>query len=111
MSMPGMALAGRNFGAIIAQLDAALQEAQDGARVQLLLNRGFCLQQLGLSRKALKASHMCLGLELSRIPIPRAQCLPGPLTAPLDLEQAVLRCRRPLPPARRCYFHCRIMRR
>ncbi|KAI3429879.1 hypothetical protein D9Q98_010190 [Chlorella vulgaris] len=54
MAMPGMALAGRNFGAIIAQLDAALQEAQDGARVQLLLNRGFCLQQLGLSRKALK---------------------------------------------------------
>ncbi|KAL4437434.1 hypothetical protein ABPG75_004573 [Micractinium tetrahymenae] len=44
----------KNYSALIKQLDGALGEAQGGARLQLLLNRGFCLQQLGLFRKALK---------------------------------------------------------
>lgn len=54
-------LAGRNYSALIKQLDSALSEApagDHGARRQLLLNRGFCLHQLGLYRKALKVNGM-----------------------------------------------------
>lgn len=49
----------RNYSALIKQLDGALLEEEGGARLQLLLNRGFCLQQLGLFRKALKVVACC----------------------------------------------------
>ncbi|EFN60188.1 hypothetical protein CHLNCDRAFT_133703 [Chlorella variabilis] len=51
---PGSLLASKQWTGLIRSLDAALQEAVDCDRQRLLLNRGFCLQQLGLYRKALK---------------------------------------------------------
>lgn len=51
-SLPAL-LEGRQWAQLVKALDAALPAA-GGDRRQLLLNRAFCLQQLGLLRKALK---------------------------------------------------------
>ena len=55
----GGCLARREWSTLIKKLDADLSQPPQGDqdhRLQLLLNRGFCLQQLGLFRKALKVA-------------------------------------------------------
>ena len=76
-SLPGL-LEGRQWAQLVKALDAELPAA-GGDRRQLLLNRAFCLQQLGLLRKALKVGgRKC-----------RAMCAPpGPAAA------AVMRVKR-----------------
>lgn len=59
---PGSLLASKQWTGLIRSLDAALQEAVDCDRQRLLLNRGFCLQQLGLYRKALKVGNCRPGM-------------------------------------------------
>lgn len=49
------ALASRSWPALIKDLDARIA-ASEAPNTRLLLNRGFLLQQIGLYRKALKAS-------------------------------------------------------
>ena len=51
-SLPSL-LEGRQWAQLVKALDAALPDA-GGDRRQLLLNRAFCYQQLGLLRKAVK---------------------------------------------------------
>lgn len=66
-SLPGL-LEGRQWAQLVKALDAALPAA-GGDRRQLLLNRAFCFQQLGLLRKALKVGgHKCRAMWASRGP-------------------------------------------
>lgn len=98
----------RNYSALIKQLDGVLGEAQGGARLQLLLNRGFCLQQLGLFRKALKVwlgagtcgecvqGHSPFRLsESASKAIDRAQITPSCATAGLPPALPLVLCHRP----------------
>jgi Tfp pilus assembly protein PilF len=55
---PASLLASKNWSSAIKQLDQALSSPGEASQAQLLLNRGFCMQQLGLFRKALKVSRM-----------------------------------------------------
>ena len=55
---PASLLASKNWSPLIKQLDEALSTPGGASQAQLLLNRGFCLQQLGLFRKALKVGRM-----------------------------------------------------
>lgn len=60
-SPAGPLLGARNWGALAKELDALL--VAQPASPQLLLNRALCYHQLGLLRKALKASEARLGVE------------------------------------------------
>ena len=55
---PAGLLASKNWGSLIKQLNEALSTPGGASQAQLLINRGFCLQQLGLYRKALKVGRM-----------------------------------------------------
>lgn len=55
---PASLLASKNWSLAIKQLDQALSTPGEASQAQLLLNRGFCMQQLGLFRKALKVSRI-----------------------------------------------------
>ena len=100
-------LEGQKWAELVKALDAALPAA-GGDRRQLLLNRAFCLQQLGLLRKALKVG----GPECVPCELVEGWALPGCFQptnpAPVAASDrpgaachraAAAACRRRLPPA------------
>lgn len=75
-------VASRSWSALIKDLDARIA-ASEAPHIRLLLNRGFLLQQIGLYRKALKASRppgspdRCTARPLPPPLPPAAACRPG----------------------------------